>query len=203
MIDRVTKMTTQNSLSLKIQERNEVTDFGNLDDFCTLLIRVDEKFVSLRKKVHRVLSNDLDEESYDVFVNSILIDCRALFIENKRYSSNCTIQNFYKATNHPEYADEINTYFDRKTADGLNLREIIKTWVDKHLVHFDFVYREKEEDHLNSIRGLLNRQTIDNLFTNILLIARQYEEYKLYLRQKADSVIQAMTGEPNSPESDG
>jgi hypothetical protein len=172
-----------------------MADFGNLEDFSVLLRRFDEKFVKIRNKVHRVLENNLDEESYDIYVNSILIDCRALFIENDNYKDNCTIQNFYKATNHPEYAKSIDEHFNRKISENVTLRKIIKNWVDKHLVHFDFVDVKAEQAHFSGVNSILNRSTIDNLFIDILLIAKQYVEYQSFLRQGANAVIEAMTGD--------
>lgn len=181
----------------------QLVDFDNLDDFSRLLRRVDEKFAWLRRKVHRILENKLDEEAYSIFVESILVDCRALFIENSRYKTNCTLQNFYKATNHPEYADAIDEYFDRATSNGVSLREVMKTWVDKHIVHFDYVNEEAEDTHLQGVRRLLDRQTIDNLFVDIMLFARQYEEYRAFLYQSGAAVVEAITGDPHPSETSG
>lgn len=172
-----------------------MADFDNLDDFSILRRRFDEKFAKLRKKVHRVLDGNLDEESYDIYVNSILIDCRALFIENVRYKDNCTIQNFYKATNHPEYAESIDEHFNLAVSDNSTLRDVIKSWVDKHLVHFDFIDEETEQAHFDGIASILDRRIVDNLFINILLISKQYIEYQAFLRQEAYAVIEAMTGD--------
>jgi len=181
----------------------QLVNFENLDDFSRLLRRVDVKLARLRLKVHRILENKLDEQTYSVFAESILVDCRALFIENSRYKTNCTLQNFYKATNHPEYAEGIDEYFDRATSNGVSLREVIKTWVDKHIVHFDYVIEEAEGAHLQDVRRLLDRQTIDNLFVDIMLFARQYEEYRAYLYKSGVAVIEAMTGDPRPSETNG
>lgn len=181
----------------------QLVNFDNLDDFSRLLSRVDEKFARLRRKVHRILENKLDEEAYSVFVESILVDCRALFIENSRYKTNCTLQNFYRATNHPEYAEGIDKYFDSATSNGVNLREVIKTWVDKHIVHFDYVNKEAEDAALQGVSRLLDRQTINNLFVDIMLFARHYEEYRASLYQSGAAVIEAMTGDPHPSETNG
>ncbi|MBB3118032.1 hypothetical protein [Pseudoduganella violacea] len=170
-------------------------DFDHLDDFSVLLRRFDEKFTKLRKKVHRVLENNLDEQSYDIYVNSILIDCRALFIENIRYKHNCTIQNFYKVTQQPDFAQAIDAHFDGLTSGGLTLREVIKSWVDRHLVHFDFVDEKTEQAHFDDLASVLDRRTIANLFVDILLIAQQYSEYRLFLHQQAYAVCEALTGD--------
>lgn len=174
-----------------------MADFDNLDDYAILTNRFHEKFVSLRKKVHRVLDHEpssiLDDETYEVYVNSILVDCRAIFIENKRYKNNCTIQNYYKATNHPEFASSIDELFDRKVLNDISLREIIKSWVDRNLVHFDFISDEEEELYLKGVLTVIDRTTIDNIFIDIMLIADQYEKYRKYLRERAYEVIEAMT----------
>ena len=181
-----------------------MSEFSTLNDFSRLTRRFHEKFVSLRKKVHRVLDNDpatrLDDESYEVYVNSILIDCRAIFIENKRYKKNCTIQNFYKATDHPEFADSIDEFFDRSIGNGPLLREIIKNWVDRNLVHFDFIDGAEEQESLNGILSIVDRTTIDNIFIDIMLIAQQYNEYRSYLREQSHAVVEALTRDPDTSE---
>lgn len=181
-----------------------MTHFDTIDDFSLLRKRFHEKFVTLRRKVHRVLDREpntkLDDESYDVFVNSILVDCRALFIENSRYKKNCTIQNFYTATNHPEFAKSIDELFDQKTSSGVSVREAIKGWVDRNVVHFDFIDKKTEQEHLDNVLSVIDRSTIDNLFIDILLIAQQYEEYREYLKKLSFAVIEAMTGGVDSDE---
>jgi hypothetical protein len=178
--------------------------FNTIDDFSLLKRRFHEKFATLRKKVHRVLDRDqntkLDDESYDVFVNSILVDCRAIFIENSQYKKNCTIQNFYKATNHPELASSIDDLFNKKTNAGVSVREAIKGWVDKNIVHFDFIDQKTEQEHLDNVLSVIDRSTIDNLFVDILLVAHQYEEYRRYLEKLSFAVLEKLTGDVDSEE---
>lgn len=179
-----------------------MTHFNTIDDLSLLNRRFREKFVTLRRKVHRVLDRDpktnLDDESYDVFVNSILVDCRALFIENSRYTKNCTIQNYYKATKHPEFAKAIDDLFDKKISTGISVREVIKIWVDKNIVHFDFIGEKEEMEYMNNVLSVIDRSTIDNIFIDILLIAQQYEEYQKYLKKLSAAVLEAMTGSVDS-----
>lgn len=171
-------------------------NFDNLDNYSLLANRFHEKFSSLRKKVHRVLDNDpssMLDDAYEVYVNSILVDCRAIFIENKRYKKNCTIQNYYRATNNPEFATSIDELFDRKILNDISLKKVIKSWVDKNIVHFDFISNEEEDVYLKGISAAIDRATINNIFIDIMLIAKAYENYRKNLREHAYAVIETMT----------
>ena len=42
-----------------------------------------EKFIKLRLKIHKIIEGQYDDElMYEILVHSILIDCRAIFLEN-------------------------------------------------------------------------------------------------------------------------
>jgi len=181
-----------------------MTRFDTIDDFSLLRKRFHEKFVILRRKVHRVLDRDpntkLDDESYDVFVNSILVDCRALFIENSRYTKNCTIQNLYTATNHPEFAKSIDDIFDQKTVLAFPSEKPSKVGLIEMSSISILLMKNRSKNNLDNVLSVIDRSTIDNLFIDILLIARQYEEYREYLKKLSFAVIEAMTGGVDSDE---
>jgi hypothetical protein len=158
-----------------------------------------QKFVKLRKKIHRVLSDECaDELDYDVYVNSILIDCRAIFLENPRFKFNSTLQGSYKARRLDDYAKGIDEFFDREVVDGKSLKVVIKDWVDKRLVHADYLEPEGEESVTDNILSILDRATLGNIFHDILLIANQYEEVrKLYgknAEEQLEKTLAWMTG---------
>lgn len=137
------------------------------------------RFVSLRKKIHKVLANEcLDGFDYDVYIGSILVDCRAMFLENTRFKFNGTLQSTYRARKLDEYAAGIDEFFDREVVEGKSLKVVIKDWVDKTLVHVD--YLEPDDEHLayENILSVIDRKTLGSIFHDILIIARQYEEVR-------------------------
>lgn len=156
------------------------------------------RFVSLRKKIHKVLSGEcLDDFDYDVYVNSILVDCRALFLESARLKFNGTLQSTYRARNLGDYAAGVDEFFDREVVEGKTLKVVIKDWVDKKLVHVDYLEPDDENLVRENILSVIDDKTLDNIFLDILSIAGQYEEVrKLYgrnLEEQLDRVVSWMT----------
>ncbi|WP_394209340.1 hypothetical protein [Enterovibrio calviensis] len=158
-----------------------------------------EKFIKLRKKIHLVLENKLEDPLYyDVFVNSILVDCRAIFLENERYKFNSTLQNSYRARHFDEFAQGIDELFNRTTSSGKTLKEVIKSWVDQRVVHYDYLEPEQENSIFNEIEEVIDRGTIGNLFHDILIVAQEYEKVKsAYGSNTTDQfnkILEAFTG---------
>lgn len=91
-----------------------------------------QKFNMMRLKIHRILDHKepLDELSYDVYVTSILVDCRALFLESKYRKKNSTLQNFYLSRGFESLAESIDEKLVNKEINGKKLGGIIKGWVD-------------------------------------------------------------------------
>ncbi|BCV52920.1 hypothetical protein [Shewanella algae] len=148
------------------------------------------RFVSLRKKIHKLLTNEiLDDFDYDIYVNSILVDCRALFLENPRYKFNGTLQSTYRARNLGEYAEGIDEFFDREVVEGKSLKVVIKDWVDQRLVHIDYLEPEDEDLVYENILSIIDRKTLRNIFHDILIIARQYEEIRELYGKNAEEQV--------------
>ncbi len=149
-----------------------------------------EKFIKLRKKIHKILENKIfDELEEDIYFNSILVDCRAMFLENKRFKFNSTLQNSYRARGLEEYANGIDELFDEKITDNKTLKEIIKDWVDKRVVHYDYLDEDEENLIHENVSSILDRKMLENLLTSILLIANQYEEIKKYYGKNTEEQI--------------
>jgi len=162
-----------------------------------------EKFIKLRLKIHKILENKIEDPlDYDVYVNSILIDCRAMFLENKRYLFNSTLQSTYRARNLNEYADGIDEFFERKINDNKTLKEAIKDWVDKRVAHYDYLEPEEEKAIFEATSNLLDRDVLGNLFHDILIIAKQYEEirtqYGSNAKEQFEKTLAALTGDPRT-----
>jgi hypothetical protein len=148
------------------------------------------RFVGLRKKIHKLLTNEiLDDFDYDIYVNSILVDCRALFLENSRYKFNGTLQSTYRARNLGEYAEGIDEFFDREVVEGKSLKVVIKDWVDQRLVHIDYLEPEDEGLVFENILSIIDRKILGNIFHDILIIARQYEEIRELYGKNAEEQV--------------
>lgn len=93
----------------------------------SLLIQRIEKFSSLSENT----------EEYDVYFEVILVQLRAMFIENAKYKDNYTSQVYMHKLGMKNEIDRINSYLDEKIIDDLSIREAIKTIVDKYIVHYD------------------------------------------------------------------
>ncbi|MFM4743965.1 hypothetical protein ACEUDH_10175 [Aeromonas dhakensis] len=159
------------------------------------------KFSILRKKVHKVLEEkDISELDYEVYVNSILVDCRALFLENARYEFNSTLQSTYKARDLEQYAKSIDEFFNQEISKGMTLKTVIKDWVDKRVVHVDYLDAEDEEIFIENIHSILDDETINNIFMYILIIASQYEEvrekYGKNAEEQMERTLAYLTSDP-------
>lgn len=160
-----------------------------------------QRFVQLRKKIHKVLSDEnRDEFDYEVYVNSILVDCRAIFLENPRFKFNSTLQGTYRARGLNDFAQAIDEFFEREVLKGRSLKVVIKDWVDKRVVHVDCMEPEDENAITANILTVIDRKVLGNIFHDVLLISLQYEEVRALYGKNAgeqlDKVLSLMTGEP-------
>lgn len=76
-------------------------------------------------------------EDYHVYFDMILVQIRAMFIENPRYKNNYTGQVYLRKLGMYKEVDIINSYLEEKIWDDLTIKEAIKTIVDKFIVHYD------------------------------------------------------------------
>lgn len=165
---------------------------------------LEQKFQKMKLKINKILNHEdsLTELDYEVYATSILVDCRAMFLESKWRQSNSTLQNFYISRGFEQLADNINEQFVNKEIDGEKLSEIIKNWVDKRVVHFDYLDLESEAQHFEKILSILGKNTIENLFIELLKIAEEYELFKQTygdsLTEQMDKTLEVLTSPPNS-----
>lgn len=160
-----------------------------------------KRFVLLRKKIHKVLSgNTIDDLDYDVYVNSILVDCRAIFLENTRYKLNSTLQGTYRARHLDDFAKGIDEFFNREVIKDKSLKVIIKDWVDKRLVHVDYLEPEDEELIVENISSIIDRTTLNNIFVDMLVIAKQYESVReLYGKNAGEQIEKTLSWLTSDP----
>ncbi|WP_343515092.1 hypothetical protein [Klebsiella quasipneumoniae] len=139
------------------------------------------KFISLRKKIHRFLDDDFDKK-YDsldknVYLQSILVDCRAMFLESPRRKDNGTMQNIFIIRNFPEMAEKIDNAFNEKIEGDITYRKIIKDIVDQRIAHYDYVDDEVENKYLEHLELIINREDFKNIFILLLSLSIDYKSF--------------------------
>lgn len=80
----------------------------------------------------------------------------------------------------------------------LPLEKFIKFWVDKSVVHYDYLEPEQENSIFNEVEEVIDRGTIGNLFRDILIVAQEYETVKsAYCSNTTDQfnkILEELTG---------
>lgn len=162
----------------------------------------DSRLNQLRKKLHRFLSpkfsKKYDKFDQDIYLKSILVDCRALFLESAWLKESATLQNIYMIRKQPERARAIDKLFDEKVIGELSYRDIIKRVVDKRIVHIDWLDSNQERECLEHTEYILSRKTIKSLFILLLQISIDYSEFvKQYgksVDDQLDMLLRSLTG---------
>ncbi|HEP6274465.1 TPA: hypothetical protein VDA67_002311 [Burkholderia vietnamiensis] len=164
-----------------------------------------ERLHGMKEKIARLESlRSVDPFLSNVLVESILVDCRALFLERKKKDpaedKNSTLQNVYRARGEDEKAKKIDDVFERKILNK-SLKTIIKGWVDKRIVHMDFL-KKPEEDELFSIASTFIFSEDDSGMLPVLrAIVDEYEAFTgthgPNMRAAIDRVFELLTGNPH------
>lgn len=188
------------------KEASEIMELINKDGLFFHLRPIEKAFDlrlnQLRMKLHRFLSPEFiekyDDLDQDIYIQSILVDCRALFLESPRLKENSTLQNIYKIRHQSEKAREIDEVFDEIVVEGKSYRTIIKEVVDKRIVHIDRLDDEQEKKCLDHVDYILSRETIKSLFILLLQISIDYSKF---VKQHGESseeqlnrVLRSLTG---------
>ncbi len=97
----------------------------------------------------------LDNDNLDVgtYFDIIIVQLRALCLENSSNKNNYTIQTLFRKFNKPEYADRIDAMLDQeflpasKKADNMpfTVRDALKTLADKFICHYDNFEKKRDE----------------------------------------------------------
>lgn len=164
-----------------------------------------ERLHGMKEKIARLESlRSVDPFLSNVLVESILVDCRALLLERKKKDpaedKNSTLQNVYRARGEDEKAKKIDDVFERKILNK-SLKTIIKGWVDKRIVHMDFL-KKPEEDELFSIASTFIFSEDDSGMLPVLrAIVDEYEAFTgthgPNMRAAIDRVFELLTGNPH------
>lgn len=90
-----------------------------------------------RYQIFQNLSQESGFIQYLSYFDIIMVQLRALCIENERYSENYTIQVLMKKLNRSDLAQKLENYLDNEISEGVTIREAIKFIADKFICHYD------------------------------------------------------------------
>lgn len=157
--------------------------------------RVDE----LKEKIRRLKTGDPEDVFLlNLLANSILVDCRALFLENKSRSRNATLQNVYLARSMHEESARVDQLLNMEAAPGKTARQVIKGWVDQRIVHIDWLWDEQEEQFFDDIKTFLLNAHGGGLLALLDELIEDYDRMRSTfgdnLREQIDQVFAALTG---------
>ncbi len=118
---------------------------------------ISKRLIALIERIENFHLLCENSKEYDVYFEVILVQLRAMFIENTRYKGNYTSQVYMKKLGMESEVDRINSYLDEKITDDLSIREAIKTIVDKHIVHYDYL-SDKDVEKIEICKNALKNK---------------------------------------------
>lgn len=153
---------------------------------------------ALKEKIRRLRAADASNVFVaNLLVDSILVDCRALFLENKRYARNVTLQNVYRARRMDEEATRVDGILSMYVSPERTAHDVIKAWVDKRVVHLDWLWDEEEERIFQDIKAFLFNSERGGLLELLDTLIEDYEKMRSTFgkntREQIDMVLAAMT----------
>lgn len=131
-----------------------------LEEFSWYNEQYERQIEQLEHKIEYIKNQSLNvfsEDSFllDVFIDSVLVDIRALMLESKRYKKNYTVQNSIKIGSKDEdksnilykISQSIDDFFVKTRIDifDMNLFDSIKFYTDKFIAHKDSISKENFE----------------------------------------------------------
>lgn len=157
------------------------------------------KLCLLKEKISRLVSvEEGDPFLANVLWTSILVDTRAFFLESGRHPRNATLQNVYRARKREDLAEAIDKKFDVKVIEDESIRDIIKSWVDKRVVHMDWLWDDREVLITKQMEDLIYGNGMKSLREVLLEIIEEYDEFVVEFgkntREQIDLFLEATTG---------
>ena len=162
--------------TVKQLEKNnmEETEFLELIEFVkhfnthfSLLLRRYKRF----KEINSMNNNDIDVITY---LDMIIVQLRAMCIENERYKHNYTAQILLRKVGEPDLADKIDNMLCEDFYDGslqVDIKTGLKILADEFICHYDNFDGEK-----------LHRASLSDIF--MIKLKSPYEEHNLdYIMQ--------------------
>lgn len=169
-----------------------------------------EQIEKLERKIQYFLfrsQNFIKEDSFleDMFLESILVDVRALLMENERYKKNYTMQNsfrIYSSDDENDFFSKIASEIDQYVKvtmlpDGqTNFYESVKFYTDKYIAHRDSTTPDDDEKRAELKSYFLDDQNF-SLALTVQALIEITEEFKEELQYGA---LEALTKVPNEVE---
>lgn len=157
------------------------------------------RFGELKEKISRLFDIELNDPFLaNLLLTSILVDTRALFLESDRQKRNATLQNVYRSRRMDDRAAAVDAVFDEEFLQGISLRVVIKAWVDKRVVHMDWLWGDDEVILFKRMESLIFDGGMKNLLVVLLELIAEYEEvvsrFGENVQEQMDRVFRAMTG---------
>lgn len=162
------------------------------------------RFSELKDKILRLLAiEEVDPFLANLLLTSILVDTRALFLESTRLKRNATLQTVYRARRMEERAEAVDAIFDEKVLQGKSMREVIKGWVDRRVVHIDWLWDDEEQLLFTQIEALFFETRMKSLLQVLLELIADYEEVVARFgensQEQLNRILKAATGGMNRP----
>jgi len=158
------------------------------------------RFDDLKDKIVRL--NEMAETDMflkNLLITSILVDTRALLLEDEKLERNATLQNVYLARRLVERAKNVDAALDREILPGKNFREIIKCWVDKRVVRMDWMWDEDEASAYMDMDEVFFSDGIYSFTAVLLSLIEEYEGVVARLgknaREQMELAITALTSD--------
>lgn len=99
----------------------------------------------LIERINKLKSLKPGTLDYWTYYDAVLVQIRAMFIENPGRKSNHTFQNYLKKIGQDDAAGVIDDYLNTEIAEGISLKEAIKITVDKFIAHYDKINNGEEK----------------------------------------------------------
>lgn len=163
----------------------------DFDEFCRYREQYNSQIIKIQRKMDYFLFRDknfIKDDIFleDMFLESILVDIRALLMENARYKKNYTLQNSFRLNSDNEkdinfkIACEIdNLLNDTYLPDGeTSFFEAVKFYTDKYIAHRDNTSIDDDEKKIRIKSAFLNNEEFGLVFTvkAIIEIAKDMEQ---------------------------
>ncbi|MCE0882885.1 hypothetical protein [Pseudomonas putida] len=180
-------------------------DLGGIRTIEARIERVfSDRFLELKDKILRLMAIEkFDASLANFLLTSILVDARALFLESSRHKRNATLQTVYRARRMEERANAVDAIFEEKVLEGKSMKEVIKGWVDRRIVHIDWLWDDEELLLFTQIEKLIFGSGMKNLLQVLLELIAEYEEVVVQFGENSQEqlyqMLKAATGGMNRP----
>lgn len=157
-----------------------------MEDLESFIESFKEKMMLLLKRINKFTTLEENTDEYYIYFDIILIQIRAMFIENERNKNNYTSQIYAKNLESEYHVSLINNILHERLLDDFTIRDGIKLIVDKTLAHYDFISEKDKEKIEICKRALMDKNSKYNLhiFALKLIIATADSEIAYMIKNR-------------------